>query len=155
MPGTIVVGVDGSAPSLAALRWAADEAKLRDARLVAVHAWVFIPPAPLAEPGLGPIPAADLPAQLEAQRDAAEAEFRAEIEEAFSGAPPVEIERKLTEEDPREALEKESKSADLVVIGSRGRSGIAAALLGSVSKHVVDHAACPVVVIKGPQPDQR
>jgi nucleotide-binding universal stress UspA family protein len=150
MPGTIVVGVDGSAPSLAALRWAADEAKLRDARLVAVHAWVFIPPAPLAEPGLGPIPAADLPLQLEAQRDAAEAEFGAAIEDAFPGPPPVEIERMLVDEDPAEALEKESKRADLVVVGSRGRSGIAAALLGSVSKHVADHAACPVVVVKGP-----
>src|SRR5688500_2217669 len=142
MPGTIVVGVDGSAPSLAALRWAADEAKLRDARLVAVHAWVFIPPAPLAEPGLAPIPAVDLPAQLEALRDAAEAEPGTAIEDAFPEAPLVEAERKLTEDDPGEALEKESKTADLVVVGSRGRSGIAAALLGSVSRHVVDHAAC-------------
>jgi nucleotide-binding universal stress UspA family protein len=149
MPGTIVVGVDGSAPSLAALRWAADEAKLRDARLVAVHAWAFIPPAPLAEPGLAPIPAADLPAQLEAQQDAAHAEFAAAIDEAFPERTPVEIERKLIENDPGEALESESKTADLVVVGSRGRSGIAAALLGSVSRHVVDHATCPVVVVKG------
>jgi nucleotide-binding universal stress UspA family protein len=155
MPGTIVVGVDGSAPSLAALRWAADEAKLRDARLVAVHAWVFIPPAPLAEPGLAPIPAADLPGQLEAQQEGAEAEFAAAIEEAFTEAPPVEIERKLTENDPAEALESESRTADLVVVGSRGRSGITAALLGSVSRHVVDHAACPVVVVKGEESDSR
>jgi nucleotide-binding universal stress UspA family protein len=150
MPGTIVVGVDGSAPSLAALRWAADEAKLRDARLVAVHAWVFIPPAPLAEPGLGPIPVADLPAQLEAMRDAAEAELASAVEQVFPEAPPVEVERKLAEGDPGEALEKESRTADLVVVGSRGRSGITSALLGSVSKHVADHAACPVVVVKAP-----
>jgi nucleotide-binding universal stress UspA family protein len=148
MPGTIVVGVDGSAPSLAALRWAAAEAKLRDARLVAVHAWVFIPPAPLAEPGLAPIPAGDLAAQLEAQRDGAEAELDAALEEAFPEAPPVEVERKLVEDNAGEALEKESSIADLVVVGSRGRSGIAAALLGSVSKHVADHAACPVVIVK-------
>jgi nucleotide-binding universal stress UspA family protein len=150
MPGTIVVGVDGSEHSLAALRWAADEAKLREARLVAVHAWVFIPPAPLAEPGLAPIPAADLPAQLEAQQDAAEAEFAAAIEEAFPEGPTVEIERKLIDSDPGDALESASKTADLVVVGSRGRGGFAAALLGSVSRHVVDHAACPVVVVKGP-----
>jgi nucleotide-binding universal stress UspA family protein len=149
MAGTIVVGVDGSPPSIAALRWAAEEAKLRDARLVALHAWVFIPPAPLAEPGLGPIPAADLPGQLEAQKEAAEAEFAAAIEEAFPEGPPVEIERRLTENDAGEALEGEAKGADLVVVGSRGRSGITAALLGSVSRHVVDHAACPVVVVKG------
>lgn len=150
MPGAIVVGVDGSAPSLAALRWAADEAKLRDARLVAVHAWAFIPPAPLAEPGLGPIPAGDLSAQLEAQRDAAEAELDAALEGAFLEAPSVEIERKLIEDDAGNALEQESSTADLVVVGSRGRSGITAALLGSVSKHVADHAACPVVVVKAP-----
>jgi nucleotide-binding universal stress UspA family protein len=149
MPGTIVVGVDGSAPSLAALRWAADEAKLRDARLVAVHAWVYVPPAPLAEPGLMPIPPADYAGQLEAQRDAAEAEFDAALAEALAEPPPVEVERKLVEDDPGSALEKEAKEADLVVVGSRGRSGIAAALLGSVSKHVVDHADCPVVVLKG------
>jgi nucleotide-binding universal stress UspA family protein len=153
MPGTIVVGVDGSAPSLAALRWAAEEAKLRDARLVALHAWAFIPPAPLAEPGLAPIPAADLAGQLEAQKEAAEAEFAAAIEGAFPEGPPVEIERQLTENDAAEALEGAAKSADLVVVGSRGRSGIAAALLGSVSRHVVDHAACPVVVLKGETPE--
>jgi nucleotide-binding universal stress UspA family protein len=150
MAGSIVIGVDGSPPSLAALRWAAEEAKLRDARLVALHAWAFIPPAPLAEPGLAPIPAADIPGQLEAQRDGAEAEFATAIEQAFPEGPPVEIERRLVEADAGEALENESKSADLVVVGSRGRSGITAALLGSVSKHVVDHAACPVVVVKSP-----
>jgi nucleotide-binding universal stress UspA family protein len=153
MPGTIVVGVDGSASSLAALRWAAEEAALRSARLVAVHAWTFIPPAALAEPGLGPIPAADLPGQLEAERDGAQAELDAALAEAFPQGPPVEVEQKLIEDDPAEALERESKSAELVVVGSHGRSGIAAAILGSVSRHVVDHAACPVVVVKGPRPD--
>jgi nucleotide-binding universal stress UspA family protein len=153
MPGTIVVGVDGSAPSQAALRWAADEAKLRDARLVVIHAWVFVPPAPLAEPGLMPLPTADLPAQLEAQRDAAEAELGAAVEYVFPESPPVEMERKLVEDNAGEALEMESRSADLVVVGSRGRSGIRAALLGSVSEHVVHHAACPVVVVKGQQSD--
>jgi len=151
MPGTIVVGVDGSEPSLAALRFGAEEAELRHARLVAVHAWVFIPPVALGEPGLVPIPTADLPGQLEAQRDAAEAELEAALAEAFAGGAPVEIERKLVEDDPGHALERESKTADLLVVGSRGRSGITAALLGSVSRHVVDHAVCPVVVVKGPR----
>jgi nucleotide-binding universal stress UspA family protein len=150
MPGTIVVGVDGSAPSLAALRWGAEEAKLRNARLVVVHAWVFIPPAPLAEPGLAPIPAIDFTGQLEAQRDAAEAELDTALAEGLPEPGGLEVERKLVDDDAGEALEKEAKAADLVVVGSRGRSGIKAALLGSVSRHVVDHAACPVVVVKGP-----
>jgi nucleotide-binding universal stress UspA family protein len=150
MVGTIVVGVDGSAPSLAALRWGAEEAKLREATLVAVHAWVYIPPAPLAEPGLAPFPLTDLPGQLEAQRDGAEAELATALTAAFPDGAPPEIESKLVEDDPAEALERESRKADLVVVGSRGRSGLTAALLGSVSRHVVDHAACPVVVVKAP-----
>jgi nucleotide-binding universal stress UspA family protein len=148
MAGTIVVGVDGSPPSLAALRWAADEARLRDARLVAVHAWAHPPPVAVPGPGLAPLPEPDLPGQLEALRGAAEAELDAALSEAFSGEPPVEIVRKLVEGEAGEVLERESASADLVVVGSRGRSALAAALLGSVSEHVVGHAACPVVVLK-------
>jgi nucleotide-binding universal stress UspA family protein len=52
------------------------------------------------------------------------------------------------EDDPAIALEGEANGSDLVVVGSRGRSGIAAVILGSVSRHVVDHAPCPVVVVK-------
>jgi nucleotide-binding universal stress UspA family protein len=148
MAGTMVVGVDGSPSSVAAMRWAAEEAKLRGTRLVAVYAWVFVPPAPLAEPGLAPIAATDLPGQLEAQRAGAEAELDAAIADAFPNGPPSELERKLVENDAAEALELEAQSADLIVVGSRGRSGITAALLGSVSRHVVDHAPCPVVVVK-------
>lgn len=151
MPGTIVVGVDGSKTSLAALRWAAEEAGFRDARLVAVSAWTFVPPAPLAEPGMVPMPSADLPGQLDAERVAAEEELDAAFTEAFPEGPPIEIERMLVEGDPAEVLEAEARQADLVVVGSRGRSGIAAALLGSVSRHVVGHAACPVVVVKIPR----
>jgi nucleotide-binding universal stress UspA family protein len=151
VPGTIVVGVDGSKASRAALRWAAEEAGFRDARLVAVSAWTFVPPAPLAEPGMVPMPSSDLPGQLDAERAAAEEELDAVLSETFPEGAPVEIERKLVEGDPADVLEAEAEQADLVVVGSRGRSGIAAALLGSVTRHVVDHAACPVVVVKIPR----
>jgi nucleotide-binding universal stress UspA family protein len=147
--GRIVVGVDGSEPSLAALRWAADEAKLRDAQLVAVHGWLAIPSAALAEPAFAPVPVGDVPGQLEAELEAAGAELEQALEAAFPGGTPDDVERKLVEEDPAIVLERESKNADLVVVGSRGRSGIAEAILGSVSRHVVHHAACPVVVVKG------
>lgn len=149
MAGVIVVGVDGSSASREALRWAAEEARLRDARLVAIFAWTFVPPAPMAEPGMIPMPAMDFPGQLEAERKAAEEELRSAVQGAFAeSASPVEVERKLVEGDPAEVLEAEGSEADLVVVGSHGRSAIAAALLGSVSKHVVDHARCPVVVVK-------
>lgn len=152
MPGTIVVGVDGSAPSQAALRWAAEEAELRDARIVALHAWTFVPPAPIAEPGLIPIPAVDLPGQLEAERAAAEAELEAAIAEAFPDGPP-EIERRVADDDAGAALAAAGEEADLLVVGSRGRTGLASVLLGSVSKHLVSHARCPVVVVKARDPD--
>jgi nucleotide-binding universal stress UspA family protein len=149
--GTIVVGVDGSPESQAALRWAAEEAALRDARLVAVWAWTFVPPAPIAEPGMIPVPAMDYSGAGEAERAAVEDEFETAFRSALPTAPEVDIERKLVEGDPAHVLESEARGADLVVVGSGGRSGIAAALLGSVSKHVVDHAPCPVVVVKAPR----
>lgn len=148
MPGTIVVGVDGSDAARAALRWAAEEARLRDARLVAVHAWAFVPSAPIGDPGMIAIPAGDLTGQLEAESEAASAELAGAIADALGEATDVEIETKLVEDDPGDALVAESEVADLVVVGSHGKSGLRAALLGSVSRHVVDHAKCPVVVVK-------
>jgi nucleotide-binding universal stress UspA family protein len=148
MPGTIVVGVDGSDAGREALRWAAGEARLREARLVAVHAWAFVPAAPIGDPGMIAIPAGDLTGQLEAESEAATAQLSAAIAEALGEVPDLEIEPKLVEDDAGDALVAESEGADLVVVGSHGKSGLRAALLGSVSRHVVDHAKCPVVVVK-------
>ena len=147
MSGAIVVGVDGSDASHDALRWAADEARLRDARLVAVHAWTFIPPQPMGDPGLLAMPAGDLAGQLSAETDAASAVLSSAVE-SLGSSPAVEVEQRVVEGDPGEALVAESKDAELVVVGSHGRSGLTAALIGSVSRHVVNHAACPVVVVK-------
>ena len=144
--GTIVVGVDGSDAATEALRWAADEARLRSATLVAVHAWSFVPPQPIGDPGMLAMPAGDLPGQLDAEREAAQRSLDGAIEDALG--PGVEVERRLVEGDAGEVLVTESKGADLVVVGSHGRSGFKAAILGSVSRHVVDRAACPVVVVK-------
>ena len=148
MPGTIVVGVDGSAASHEALRWAAGEASLRGARLVAVHAWSYVPPAPIGDPGMVPMPAVDLGGQLGAEQDAAGMDLDDAMTSALGDEQSVEIEKRLVEGDAGEVLVSESAGADLVVVGSHGRTGIKAALLGSVSRHVVDRAACPVVVVK-------
>jgi nucleotide-binding universal stress UspA family protein len=150
MSGTIVVGVDGSEASHEALRWAAEEAGLRSASLVAVHAWSFVPAQPIGDPGMLAMPAGDLPGQLSAERDAAQTGFDQAIEEALGAEAGVEVERKLVEGEAGDALVAESKDATLVVVGSHGRSGFKAAILGSVSRHVVAHAACPVVVVKVP-----
>jgi nucleotide-binding universal stress UspA family protein len=153
MAGRIVVGVDGSKPSIAALRWAADEAKLRGASLLALHAWTFVPSAPIAEPGMIPVPASDLGGQLEAERAAAEAEVASAVSAAFPSGAPVEIELRLAEEAAGDALVDESDAADLLVVGSSGKSALATVMLGSVSRHVVAHARCPVVVLKAPKAD--
>jgi nucleotide-binding universal stress UspA family protein len=146
----IVVGIDGSDASREALRWAAQEAKLRSARLVGVHAWTFVPPQPIGDPGLLAVPAGDLPGQLDAERHVAETVLREAEADALAVAPGIEFEQTLIEGDAAEALVAESESAELVVVGSHGRSGLRAALLGSVSRHVTSHAACPVVVVKAP-----
>ena len=148
MSGTIVVGVDGSEASREALRFGAEEAALRQARLVAVHAWLFIPPQPLGDPGMLAIPAGDLAGQLSAENDAASLAFDEAIADALGADASTPIDRRLVEGDAGEAIVAQSADADLVVVGSHGRSGIRAALLGSVSRHVVDHATCPVVVVK-------
>lgn len=146
MSGRIVVGVDGSDAATEALRWAADEARLRSATLVAVHAWSFVPPQPIGDPGMLAMPAGDLPGQLDAESEAAQRSLDGAIEDALG--PGVEVERRLVEGDAGEVLVAESKGAELVVVGSHGRAGLKAAILGSVSRHVVNHAACPVVVVK-------
>ena len=140
------MGVDGSDASQEALRWAAEEARLRSAPLVAVHAWSFVPPQPIGDPGMLAMPAGDLPGQLSAESDAARIALDSAVEDVLGAD--AEVERKLVEGDAGEALVAESRSAQLVVVGSHGRSGFKAALLGSVSRHVANHAACPVVVVK-------
>jgi nucleotide-binding universal stress UspA family protein len=144
----IVVGIDGSDASREALRWAAHEARLRSVPLVAVYAWLFVPPQPMGDPGMLAMPAGDYPGQLDAEREAAEGVLEAAVSEALGVAPDLSVERKLVEGDAPDVLVAESASAELIVVGSHGRSGIRAALLGSVSRHVATHAACPVVVVK-------
>ena len=148
MSKAIVVGVDGSDASIEALRWAADEARLRATTLRAVHAWSFMPMQPIGDPGMLAMPAGDLAGQLGAENEAARRSLEVALSEALGSEPDLELEQRLVEGDAGDALVAESATAELVVVGSHGRTGLKAALLGSVSRHVVSHAACPVVVVK-------
>jgi nucleotide-binding universal stress UspA family protein len=142
----IVVGVDYSDGAKAALRFALEEAKLRQAKLRAVHAWQFS--GHLGAPGLeGSYPG--FGGELEVMRGAAEAEFEAALREFAAGTPGVEVERRIVEGSPAGVLVEESRGADLLVVGSRGRGGFAGLLLGSVSQQCAQHAACPVVIVHG------
>lgn len=145
MQERIVVGVDGSEHAAAALRWAVEEAALRKAVVVAVHAWTFVPPPPIGAPDLLAVPVGDVAGDLEAERDAAE---RA-LDSALAAAEGARVERRLVEGNPGEVLVAEAQGAALLVVGSRGHSALTSALLGSVSSHVTHHAPCPVVVVRG------
>jgi nucleotide-binding universal stress UspA family protein len=140
---TIVVGVDGSAGARAALEFAAREATLREARLRIVCAWE-IPPAVY---GGGFAPTLDQPT-LDGFRDGAEII----VDEAAAAAkelqPTIECEGKAVQGQPAEALLQEARDADLIVVGNRGHGGFASLLLGSVSHQVVQHAPCPVTVVR-------
>jgi len=147
-----VVGVDGSPGSLAALRFALAEARLRDATLVAVHAWAF-PLFEAPEPFLleFPGPQVDTLAQVTAAL-ALQSEERLDraLQEVAPEAEGVEIERRVTEGSAAAVLIEASRDADLLVVGSRGHGGFTGLRLGSVSRQCVSHASCPVVVVPGP-----
>jgi nucleotide-binding universal stress UspA family protein len=137
--GVVVVGVDWSDQAMEAVRWAAHEAELRHAELLIVHGWV--PPYVAADfTGLA-VGACEEPGHALLVK--AEAE-------ATRVAPGIDIRTRLVPAAGTIALDDASQGADLVVVGSRGRSALAEDVLGSVSRHVVHHAGCPVVVIRRP-----
>ena len=138
----VVVGVDGSAPSDAAVRWAARAAAMRKLRLTLVLA--------LATPAL-PWPAAPMPTEL---RQRQEVDARAIIDDAvkitedtITDGGPAEIEGQLFFSAPVPTLVDMSKDAHMVVVGARGLGAVRSVLLGSVSTGLVHHAHCPVAVI--------
>jgi nucleotide-binding universal stress UspA family protein len=141
----IIVGVDGSDNSRAALRWAYDEAAHHGASLNAVmvsHA----PPLPM-QPPYGSLP----PEGYESQpaRDAVDMLERLTAD-LDARKPAVDVRNSTHQGNPAKVLIELSGSADLLVVGSRGHGGFAGMLLGSVSQHLVAHAACPVVVVRTP-----
>lgn len=137
--GRIVVGVDGSAPSLRALRWALGQAAVTGAVVEAVHAWE-VPPSFGMPPAV--LPGEDLAA-------AAEQELATAINRASSEKGQVPVERRVVRGHPAAVLLAQAENADLLVVGSHGHGGFVGALIGSVSQHCVQHATCPVVVVRG------
>jgi nucleotide-binding universal stress UspA family protein len=136
----IVVGVDGSEGSRAALRFAAGEAALRDAKLRIVCAWEI--PAAVYASTWG------LPADAEAGFDELARDIAAEaMSEAARLEPGVDRESRAISGQPSHVLVQESRDADLLVVGSRGLGGFRSLLLGSVGQQVAHHATCPVVIV--------
>ncbi|HUJ04781.1 MAG TPA: universal stress protein [Streptosporangiaceae bacterium] len=141
-PPRIVVAVDGSGPSVEALRWAVHQAELCNGVVDAVIAWEF----PMAAGGLGWAPTSGLDdtdyAELAAKA------LSAAVEQV--GPPPGVIVNQVVEDgNAAQVILDAAKDADLLVVGNRGHGGFTDALIGSVSARCVHHAKCPVVVVHG------
>lgn len=134
----VMVGIDGSPTSIRALRWALRYAERTGARIEAVHAWQI--------PTSYGAPVALLPGENFAAT--AERALNETVDRELGGRADLEVERIAEMGYPPKVLVERSKSADLLVVGSKGRGGFAGTILGSVSLHCVAHAACPVVVVR-------
>jgi len=141
-PEIVIVGVDGSESSAAALAWAARYAEATGAELHAVLAWHY--PSAAGGPPVGVAPKE---VTSEVERSRYEILDKA-IESACAGRPAVQVQRRVVYGHPAQALIDESRRAGLLVVGSRGHGGFSGMLLGSISTHCVTHAACSVTVVK-------
>ncbi|MEH1100779.1 universal stress protein [Micromonospora sp. CPCC 205561] len=144
--GPVVVGVDGSECSAEAVEFAFAEASRRGAPLLAVHAWLF--PSPVGPGDVLPL-VYDLDA-LAADEERSLAESLANFAERY---PDVPVRHRLMRGSPARVLVEESKTAQLVVVGARGRGPLAGLLLGSVSHAVLHHAHSPLVIVRHPERD--
>ncbi len=136
--GQVVVGVDDSPEAADAVGFAFAQASARGVGLVALHAW-WVDPVLLA-PSM-PVDWNEMGAADQGAIDGLLAPWRARC-------PEVKVARILARMSTGEALVTASSEAELLVVGSRGRGGFARLLLGSVSRKVLQHARCPVAVIR-------
>ncbi|MGY6026581.1 universal stress protein [Streptomyces spinosirectus] len=139
--GLVVVGVDGSASSLAAVESAAREARLRGASLRVVHAFVW--PATHVPIGAWPLGPPEGGIHHMVEHLVAEA-----VERARKAAPEIDVSHVVVTGEPLTVLEAQSRAAELVVVGSRGMGGFVGLLVGSTAVHLVSHGRCPVLVVR-------
>jgi nucleotide-binding universal stress UspA family protein len=139
--GPVVVGVDGSEVSALAVAFAAEEAALRGVELVAVHAWS----TPVSTGPGDMLPVVYDPTLLESEARRVLSESLAGLAERY---PDVAVRAELVRGQPGHCLAVRSATAQLVVVGARGRGGFAGLVLGSVSQSVLYHAASPVLVVR-------
>ena len=134
----IVVGVDGSPSSKAALRWAARLAAATGASIQATIAWEY--PETYGWPvGWN---------EWHPEVDAAKV-IQDTVDAVFGPERPTSLETVVSEGHARDVLLAASEGALMLVVGSRGHGGFAGMLLGSVSAACAEHARCPVLVVHG------
>lgn len=137
----IVVGVDGSPHSIAALSWSLDQAASQGGSVRAVLAWQ--------------VPFVSIPGAFDrAELEQGYRDFLIRTVSEVAPAPEVPLDTVLAEGDPAQSLVTAAAdaAADLLVLGIRGRSPIAGLMMGSVSQACAASASCPVVLVKRPEP---
>ncbi|MER6185894.1 universal stress protein [Streptomyces sp. NPDC001652] len=138
MSRNVTVGLDGSPESRAAAEWAAREAQLRGLPLKVVHVWEPVPEPMAQAPLLG----------AETQQHWSERIPREAVEGIALRHPGVQVDRAQLSGRPADVLVEAAKEADVLVLGSRGLSGIGGFLVGSVGLAVVAHTETPVVLVR-------
>lgn len=140
----LVVGVDGSDPSLRAVDWAVDEAARHGLALRVVYASLWE-----RYEGFSPSLGDERPAaRVMAEHIIATAEER-----ASKRGPGVKLSSAVLPDEPVDALVEQGHRAFAVVVGHRGRGSLAELLLGSVSLGVAGRARCPIIVVRGAEPN--
>ncbi len=138
MTARIVVGFDGSDHSGRALDLAIEEARLRQATLEVVYAYIV--PVYWTAP--------QYPVELPQVEDDIIREAESLVDKAVADVPAgVEVKRVIARGPAAHVLLEAAEGADLLIVGSRGRGGFRGLLLGSTSHQLVTHAPCPVVVV--------
>jgi nucleotide-binding universal stress UspA family protein len=138
--GRIVVGVDGSATSTAALEWAVEEAELRACGLTVLNAWHD------GSSGREPLGLAADPEVVEATARRLVEEM---IDDRVDTGASVDIQAAIVRAGAAEALVRASESALVLVVGNRGHGTLGGMLLGSVAQQAAHHARCPLVLVPG------
>ncbi len=139
MSEKVVVGTDGSDASFEAVKWAAREAIAHNAQLEVIHTWTV--------PAISD-PMAMMPIQLPVEEFIKQAEAVSDhASRVARDAGASDVKGVVARGSAAEHLITASKSALMVVVGTRGHGGFVGLLLGSVAQQVATHAACPVVVV--------
>jgi nucleotide-binding universal stress UspA family protein len=137
-PQPILVGIDGSDPSKAALEWAGNQAQLTGFPLLVIATWQYPTSAGWME-----ILPADIDFKGETQRMLDE-----NVNAVLGTAHGIVVATRVIQGHPALTLVELSRSASLVVVGSRGHGEFVGMLIGSTSEFLTTHAHCPVVVVR-------
>jgi len=140
--GRIVVGVDGSPASVAALRWAADLARSRDAEMVAVRAWH------VGDAGLAPYAPVRRRLTQEGELRRAETDLTGAMRTALGPAPGVKVQAVLACGPPARVIIDQCADAELLVLGGHHADSPLRQTVGAIAATCLRQARCPVVMVK-------